>query len=165
MNKRILKEYRRRRSESVRIATLYRLTYGTHSAQNALREARIVDEWEQHENAGHVRLRIVEDEYADIGNLEGDTFNPKANPDISPAKLERERAAFIERINRDGVVGVIGEYFDGEDWQQADSCWGFVGDDWKESGYDIDIMSQTLEAFEKTKYCETCGRPKLKRAK
>jgi len=29
-------------------------------------------------------------------------------------------------------------------WDHMDSCWGFVGDDWKDSGYDIDFKEAGL---------------------
>jgi hypothetical protein len=96
---------------------------------------------------GSVRLRIVPDECVSFDDLEGDTFNPKVNKDVPHARLEREQKEFREKVNREGVWGVIGEYWDGEDWQHVDSCFGFVGDDWKESGYDIDIMRATLDAM------------------
>jgi hypothetical protein len=107
-----------------------------------------------------VRLRIVPDECVDLDDLLGDTYSHKANPDIPESRLERERKREIERINRDGVCGVIGEYFDGEQWEQADSCWGFIGDDWKESGYDKDIMASTIKAADNADKCPTCHRPK-----
>jgi hypothetical protein len=57
------------------------------------------------------------------------------------------------------VWGIIGEYFDGEKWQHADSCFGFVGEDWKYSGYDTDIMQVTLNAIKEARVCRCCGRP------
>ena len=68
------------------------------------------------------------------------------NDDIPASRLERERQVEIERVNRDGVWGVIGEYWNGREWVHVDSCWGFIGDDWRESGYDADIMRSTLDA-------------------
>ena len=66
-------------------------------------------------------------------------------------------------MNRQGVWGIVGEYFDGEVWQHADSCFGFVGDDWKNSGYDTDIMQATLDAARDASVCRCCGRPMLTR--
>src|ERR1700693_6591303 len=94
-----------------------------------------------------------------LEDLEGDGFNPKANPDISASKLQRDREVFIAKVNREGVWGVIGEYFDGEQWRHADSCFGFVGDDWKDSGYDTDIMRATLDESSGARDCRCCGRP------
>ncbi len=125
-------------------------------ARWALSNARTRMEWEKHEVAeyssgepsdpkrGNVRLRVVSDETCSLEDLEGDCFNPKANPDISASKLHHDRQQFIETVNREGVWGIIGEYFDGERWQHADSCFGFVGNDWEHSGYDTDIMRATL---------------------
>ena len=55
----------------------------------------------------------------------------------------------IDRIEREGVWGIIGEYWDGAEWQIADSCWGFVGDDLELNGYDDDIRRATLDAYKK----------------
>jgi hypothetical protein len=78
--------------------------------------------------------------------------------------LERDRGEFIAKVDREGVFGVIGEYFDGERWQHADSCFGFVGDDWKNSGYDTDIMRATLNEAKDARVCRCCGRPLVKKA-
>ena len=112
---------------------------------------------------GNVRLRVVPDEICSLEDLEGDCFNPKANPDIPASRLKRDREEFIAKVNREGVWGIIGEYFDGEVWQHADSCFGFVGDDWKHSGYDTDIMRATLDAARDARVCRCCGRPILKK--
>jgi hypothetical protein len=163
-NKELLRLYLRERREGNR-------------ASNALHAARTRQEWSRHEVAeyssgepidakrGDVRLRIVPDDCADFDDLCGDTFNPVVNSDIPESRLERERKEFEDKVNRDGVWGVIGEYFDGEVWHQSDSCFGFVGDDWKRSGYDVDIMAQTLASARAVKVCRCCKRPKIRKAR
>jgi hypothetical protein len=140
-------------------------------AKWAISNARTRLEWEKHEVAeyssgepidphrGDVRLRMVPDEMGSLEDLEGDCFNPKANPDIPASRLQRDREEFISKVNRDGVWGIIGEYFDGEVWKHSDSCFGFVGDDWKNSGYDTDIMRTTLDEATDARVCRCCGRP------
>lgn len=135
-------------------------------ASIAFHNVRVRDAWRKAEwdevsepEFGEVRLRVVPDDCVDVDDLFGDTFNPKVNPEIPLARLERERKAEIDRVNRDGVWGIIGEYFDGESWQHADSCFGFIGEDWKDSGYDVDIMSQTLDAVSSVQDCRVCHRP------
>ena len=118
--------------------------------------------WHQSDMQGLVRLRVVPDECSDMDNLKGDCFNPKVNADIPASRLEREERAFEDRVDRLGVWGIVGEYFDGEEWQHADSVWGFVGEDWQDSGYDIDVMRMTLDALTTLEHCPNCGRPKLK---
>ena len=144
-------------------------------AKWALSNARTRMEWEKHEVAkysrgqpidpqrGDVRLRMVPDEMCSLEDLEGDCFDSKANPDISASKLHRDREEFIAKVNREGVWGIIGEYFDGEAWKHADSCFGFVGDDWKNSGYDTDIMRATLDEATDARICRCCGRPIIKK--
>lgn len=96
---------------------------------------------------GPIRLLIVADENCGLDDLLGDCFNPEVNSDIKAEILESEKQAYILRIERDGVCGVIGEYWNGGEWAHVDSCFGFVGDDWRESGYGDDIMGATLAAY------------------
>src|SRR5262245_235559 len=109
------------------------------SAQSAIRTARINLDWAAHEwnefdepEIGSVRLRFAPDESPDHSWLEQDCYS------------DRYRADMRDTIDRDGVWGCIGEYFDGEDWQAADSVWGFVGQD--AHGYTPDIKAETLQA-------------------
>lgn len=146
------------------------------TAQRALSNARTLVEWDKHAVAeyssgdpidserGNVRLRLVPDETCSLEDLEGDCFDPKANPNIPASRLQRDREEFIAKVNRDGVWGIVGEYFDGDVWQHADSCFGFVGEDWKCSAYDTDIMRSTLDAARNARVWRCCGRPIVKKS-
>lgn len=112
--------------------------------ESAVHNAETMNLWHEYESAGLVRLNVIPDEYEELENLLGDTFDPDANPDINPRKLEQQRKAEIERINRLGVYGIQSEYMRDGEWITADSCWGFIGDDWKESGYDLDVMHAAI---------------------
>jgi len=129
---------------------------GWHAAQ-ALRNARTLAAWdkldgwtancddgtapyERGSGYGAVRLRIVSDDSYDDSYI--DTWS-----DVSEKERERIRADLWERIAQDGVCGVVGEYWTGDAWEHADSCFGFIGDDWRNSGYDVDIMSATMDAY------------------
>ena len=90
---------------------------------------------------GPVRLRLVPDDTR-YDDSYIDTWH-----DVSENKREQVRRELWARIEQDGVCGVIGEYWNGQEWEHADSCFGFVGDDWRDSGYDCDIMAETLEAW------------------
>lgn len=48
----------------------------------------------------------------------------------------------MARLERDGAWGIIGEARSSESapWVHVDSVWGFIGDDFKDSLYDTDIM-------------------------
>lgn len=85
---------------------------------------------------GLVRFRIVED-------LDGST-------DVNFDGTEKEIEKVRERANQLGLWGIVGEYrlTPTSGWWPADSVWGFVGDDWRDSGYDVDIMANTLKALE-----------------
>ena len=67
-----------------------------------------------------------------------------------------EHRSMAERIERDGMYGIKSEYrhpTTGE-WIEADhGCWGFIGDDWKDSGYDVDAMSTAIEERSKVNGC------------
>ena len=125
-------------------------------ASNALSYARTLTEFRSREcgewdepELGDVRLRIVPDEHADMDDLKGDCFNRKVNPDVQESRMQREENDFEERVRSDGVWGIVGEYWDGSNWQHADSVWGFVGDAWRNSGYDFDIMQSALNEGKK----------------
>ena len=112
----------------------------------ALRQDKINRLWDRYED-DRVRLLIEPDEHISIEDLEGDTFNPLANPDINPRKLAQQRKEFIEKVNQEGVCGIISQVKCTccNTWITADSVWGFVGDNWKDSGYDLDCMQSALE--------------------
>jgi hypothetical protein len=145
MEKAILREYRRRRVVALHWALQGRSRHekNMRRAIEPLASARTVAAFDANPN---VRLRVEYDPHSCIDDLAGDMFNPKYDG-LTHSQRERERKAFIDRVNDEGATGIIGEYFDGEDWQHADSVWGFIGDDWKDSGYDVDIMRATLDAY------------------
>ena len=93
-----------------------------------------------------VRIRVEADnEMCDFG----DTFSNDVNGDGTEETAERlkeEERKEIARANRDGVWGYIAEYFDGKTWNEAWSCWGFVGNDFEGSGYDIDALNMLIDA-------------------
>lgn len=101
-----------------------------------------------------MRLQVEPDDSVDLDNLIGDAFDPNVNQAIKPEKLKEQKQHEIDRINRDGVWGVISEYKCPAcgSWKTADSCWGFIGDDYKDSGYDLDVMEETLN-----KLTTVCG--------
>jgi hypothetical protein len=115
-------------------------------AELALEAARNLSIWEFARAAGLVKLEVAEDTSSTMDDLKGETFCPKVNPGIHPDRLKHEEQCFERRVEQDGVSGLVGKYWDGRRWVIADSCWGFVGDDWKDSGYDQDIRAATLAA-------------------
>lgn len=78
------------------------------------------------------QYRIVEmiDEMYTIVGLSGDSFNPEANPEVSPSLLIKEEQAFISLVNNVGIFGYALEKWNpeiGKGWEQIDNCFGFVG--------------------------------------
>ncbi|MCK9468877.1 MAG: hypothetical protein M0Q49_05620 [Porticoccaceae bacterium] len=61
------------------------------------------------------------------------------------------------RTNAEGVYGIYSEIRNRVTglWSRVDdsAVWGFVGNDWHESGYDMDAMSAAIEAFEHQDGC------------
>lgn len=92
--------------------------------------------------AGRVRLNIIPEEEAyDVSYI--DTWT-----DLSENQRDRIKAETILRCEQEGVWIIRGEYWDSSLWLIADSCGGFIGQDWKNSGYDTDIMRAAIDAYE-----------------
>lgn len=148
-------EYHRIRQDHVaRYTGTGRIYHHKVPAAAALDSARrIVDittRWDDAEDKGLVRLTVHPDYHSDIEDLAGDTYNPIANPDIQPHILARQYREFVNRVNQEGVWGIQSEHKcpDCGQWVTDDSVWGFVGDDWEGSGYDLDLKAAALAAIE-----------------
>lgn len=103
-------------------------------AKQALDEARTLVLFEQYEDAGWVRFRVEPDELYEV-DLDPSCFSQR--------DIEAEHA----RVNNKGAWGIISEYRCplGGTWEHADSVWGFIGDDWRDSGYDGDVRRAALD--------------------
>jgi len=115
---------------------------GWHAAE-ALRAARTTALFSELAKRNLVWLAACEDG-ADwsYDELFGDSYKPEANPDITPERLARQKNDEIQRIDTEGIYRIevgLGEAVEEED-QYLDSVGGFIGDDWKDSGYDTDMM-------------------------
>jgi hypothetical protein len=64
-------------------------------------------EWDEAKDEGYVRVRIVLDDNFDLRD-----YNPEDS----------------ELARRKGVWGCVAEFWDGLNWQHADSCWGYIGE-------------------------------------
>lgn len=100
--------------------------------------------------ANRVRLLAALDTDFQLEDLKGDTYNRKVNPDVPEERMAREELEFEERVERQGVYGLIGEVrTDETTWEHVDSCWGFVGEDYLNSGYDADIAQAVIQKAKK----------------
>lgn len=105
------------------------------------------DYWE----SGDARIRIVESaDYMSWEDIVGDTFCPKANPDIKPEILEREAQEYSEKVNSEGVWFYSAQVWTGNYWETVDSIGGFVGGDFIGSCYDDDLMESAIRALQDT---------------
>jgi len=121
----------------------------TDAYQWAKRLVSVTGVWRDLEAAGKVKMDVVPDDDIDLDNILGDVFDPETNPEVKPSVLAEQRQAEIDRINRDGVWGIVGYYRSPttHEWMQADSTWGFIGSDWNGSGYDVDVMEAAINAY------------------
>lgn len=109
---------------------------------------------------GLFKFEAIPDEDYSFRDLCGDCYNPHANPDIPPARLEKERKAFQSRVYRQGVWGVKirvrlnrDRDWDCDQVPGMDSIWGFVGDDFIDSGYEPQLMQEALEWLRRETKC------------
>ncbi len=116
-------------------------------ASEAWRAAKVTAAFDAAEYEGLVKVEAVPE--FDVYD-EGEMFDPKVNPDISPKRLAREQKELHERIERDGVW-ILVSYFrtdPEQEWIEVDSVGGFIGEDFEDSGYDVDLKSAAVEALE-----------------
>lgn len=125
------------------------------TASSSLYHARIKEEWE---NFGGVAV-YDGDSYDDSQNSfvrlliqNDDDWSNAMDFDCGVKGCKQDcrfHKAEANRIEKNGVCGIVGQYRNSLEskWISADSVWGFVGDDWKDSGYDADIMQSALSAY------------------
>lgn len=89
--------------------------------------------------------------YAAFDILSGDfvKLEPKEDQepyDPSPDEPPREREKLLRRVDNEGLWGIVSYWRPNPraSWNLINSTWGFVGDDWKDSGYDEDLMRAAL---------------------
>lgn len=88
-------------------------------AECSLSAARTILEFRRLEDEGLVRMRSEIDEDYTI-----DFDKPDRNGHEMPEKeWEQQKREWYE----EGIYGTISEWFDGDEWQNADFCWGHVG--------------------------------------
>jgi len=94
-----------------------------------------------------IRVRKVADDYYTFDDHKGDCFDPTINTDIDPKALKRQERNERARFNRQGAFYSIAEYWTGRTWVETDLIGGFVGDDFIGSGYEYDLLSSAIEAY------------------
>jgi len=101
---------------------------------------------------GKISIEREEDSYWSFEDLAGDCFNPDANPDIPAGELKRQKNNFESRIRNSGVWAHSSSYWSGRSWEHTEDlahnhiC-GFVGSDFFGSGYEVQIMEEALDAY------------------
>jgi len=114
-------------------------------ASEAIRAARINVLFDDYEAQGLVSWRVVAD-WTPYDASYIDTWH-----DVRPSERERIKRETYARVNDEGHWAVVtlarkacGELHD------VDSTCGFIGDDWRDSGYDVDLRAAALLACEVT---------------
>ena len=150
------KESRNRRGISNAKSALHNACYKYYSKDVKKRFAalggEIVTDYETSDfwQSGDSRIRIVESaDCMSWDDLTGDSFCPKANPDIKPEILEHEAQEYADKIQHEGVWFYDAQFWNGDYWESVDSIGGFVGDDFIGSSYDDDLMESAIDALEK----------------
>lgn len=103
-------------------------------AVDAIRAARIHERWRE---------------------LEGDRVKIDLLPEIDAydydlVESEKDRKAIAARIESEGywiAVAYI-RLHDDDEWEEVESIGGFIGDDFDDSGYDVDLKLTALEALD-----------------
>jgi hypothetical protein len=95
--------------------------------ETALRNARENARFCAYQDAGLVRaVALIDEEPYDCG----DDFTPEGLPNKSKRERDYMRDKFYEKVNRDGVWGIVLQYRtsadDASEWQDADSLWSVV---------------------------------------
>lgn len=128
MNPHVLREY----------ARLRKLDW---SAVQAMRSAKIRDVFTNLEAQDLVRFAVeADDEQYDMSFIDAWDERPSVKK-----RYKKEIAARLDREGHNCLV-TYSRASDDEPWEHADSCGGFVGDDWKDSGTDFDLMLAAIEA-------------------
>lgn len=106
-------------------------------ASEAWRAAKVNTTWHYAERAGLVRVRCEPEECIPV-----EYFAPEF-------ESRDEENRWHAHVNNVGIWWYVTEYLDPVDgWTYADSCGGFIGDDWEDSGYDVDMKEAALAALD-----------------
>lgn len=64
-----------------------------------------------------------------------------------------DRQSEYDRAQNEGGWGIVGQFRCPRcgQWESADSVWGFIGDDWRGSGYDTDVWELTMDEYDKAR--------------
>jgi hypothetical protein len=129
MDPRICSEYQRLRGKGWRAA-------------DAMRAARVNVAFDEAEEEGLVRFR-VEPECEPYDSSYVDTWEE------SPARAQRIKRELDDRIERDGHWYIAADVLccaEHDHWSRVDGVGGFIGEDFIDSGYDVDVREAALHA-------------------
>ena len=92
---------------------------------------------------GLMRLVMVFDECYDFDTLCGDVYNPQVNTNIDVTTLNRQKRAFLSRVNREGVHTVVLQCrpVPNAEWVNVEFSGSYVGEDFIGSGYEFDMLA------------------------
>jgi hypothetical protein len=116
------------------------------------------------EEKQYVRMQQYLDDAMSFGALTGDCYDPDVNINININinVLKKQENQERERINVEGVWvhealwRLDKARLRDSDFESADSCGGFIGDDFEESGYSEDLKNAAI-----TELARAVGAPRL----
>jgi hypothetical protein len=118
-------------------------------AAQALRAAKIVNDWQSLESDGKVRMEInpEEDSYFDVYG-EPDAYEGENGKRVS---AEQAKVELVDLLDRWGCYYVVTEYLDANgEWQHADfigMCVYLDPADWRENWYIPDLMAEAIRLY------------------
>ena len=131
------------------------------TAERAIEEARTAVEWDKldgceqyegddYDEDGSVRLLSVTDDNWEYGL----DFYCCDQPSAEGETLCRHKVTQRERIERDGMYGVVPQYRTSlsDEWQDADGgVFGFIGNDWASEGWAFRLVA--IDAYRQHEGC------------
>lgn len=121
-------------------------SYQRQPAVSALREARISEQFRDLAERGLVRLREEPDDLP-ASDVIGDLFGDSTGCPGGDRQFAAEKKRLDHQILAEGTTGILSEFWTGKVWREASAVWGFVGQDWKGSGYDTDLKAEAIESL------------------
>ncbi len=114
-----------------------------YSMADALRAARVFNKFCELEQGDKVRFQV--DEYE--GEYDFSYLDTWGEMTEGMKKVVKRRIA--NKIKKHGLSRISAHVRTGEEWREVGAMSGFVGDEWKHSGFDINLMQAALYEVEK----------------
>jgi len=115
-------------------------------AADALRAGKILQEFAELESYDesptdyHAAVRFLAQEM-DANSVDYANATYDCNPETEARNLDR--------VASEPLTVISAEYWDGSAWHSVGSTGGFIGEDWRDSGYDTELMAEAVAAAQR----------------